>query len=229
MVDHINRNRSKHILTIEDPIEFIHPSQRSLVNQRELGSHTTTFARALKSALREDPDVILIGEMRDLDTIQLALTAAETGHLVLGTLHTNSAAHTIDRIIDVFPRESKDTVRTMLASSLEGIIAQTLLKKREEQARVAALEILVTTSGIRNLIRDNKVPQIESLMQVGTKVGMQTMTDSVDKLLDEKMISKETARNARAAIVSSEKLQKTSMSSGNYTCLLYTSDAADES
>lgn len=194
MLHYINQNMNKHILTIEDPIEFIHPSRKSLVNQRELGTHTKSFAHALKSALREDPDVVLVGELRDLETIQLALTAAETGHLVFATLHTSSAAKTVDRIIDVFPSEDKDVVRTMLSSSIEAIIAQTLIKKADRSGRVAAHEILIATPAVRNLIRDNKIPQLYSLIQVGSKMGMQTMKDSVFNLLDKGKITKEAAR-----------------------------------
>ena len=182
MINHINRSFHKHILTIEDPVEFVHKSDRSLVNHREVGKHTKSFARALKSALREDPDVILVGEMRDHETISLALTAAETGHLVMGTLHTSSAAKTIDRIIDVFPGSDKDMVRTMVAGSLQAVISQILLKKLGG-GRVAAHDILVGTSAVRNLIRENKMPQITSMMQMGSRYGMQTLEDSVKALV----------------------------------------------
>ena len=195
MVDYINTNFSKHILTIEDPVEFVHESKKSLVNQRELGSNTISFARALKSSLREDPDVILVGEMRDLETIQLALTAAETGHLVLGTLHTNSAAKTVDRIIDAFPSGDKSLIMSMLSTSLEGVISQTLIKTKDGKGRVAALEILLGTPAVRNLIREGKMPQIYSLMQVGSKMGMRTMKDSVYGLLEKGLIDMDAAKS----------------------------------
>lgn len=181
MIDHINRTRQVHILTIEDPVEFLHASRESLVNHREVGRDTQSFARALKSALREDPDVILVGEMRDRETISLALTAAETGHLVMGTLHTSSAVKTIDRIIDVFPAGDKEMVRAMLSTSLEAVIAQALLRK-EGGGRVAAHEILLGTAAVRNLIRENKIPQIYSMMQMGQRFGMQTLEDAVKAL-----------------------------------------------
>lgn len=196
MINHINTTDPKHIITIEDPVEFIHKSKKCLINQRELGVHTKSFARALKSTLREDPDVILVGEMRDLETIQLALTAAETGHLVFATLHTNSAAKTIDRIIDVFPGEDKALIRSMLASSLEAIIAQRLIKTSNGKGRVAALEILLGTSAVRNLVREGKIPQIYSLLQIGTKVGMRTMKDSVYDLLEKGIITAEAGKEA---------------------------------
>jgi twitching motility protein PilT len=194
MVDYINQNTAKHILTIEDPIEFVHRSKRSLINQREIGSSTKTFPSALKSALREDPDVILVGEMRDLETIQLAMTAAETGHLVLGTLHTNSAPKTVDRIIDVFPANDKEMIRAMLSVSLEAAITQTLMRRADGTGRVAAHEILMATPPIRNLIRENKIPQIASMMQTGSKVGMCTMKDAVQNLLDSGQITTDEAR-----------------------------------
>ncbi|HLK11504.1 MAG TPA: type IV pilus twitching motility protein PilT [Candidatus Binatia bacterium] len=181
MVDVINATWEGHILTVEDPIEFVHPPKRCLVNQREVGAHTESFARALKSALREDPDVILIGEMRDLETIALALTAAETGHLVFGTLHTSSAPKTIDRIIDVFPAGQQGQIRTMLAESLEAVVAQTLLKKKGG-GRVAACEVLVGTPAVRNLIREGKLHQIPSMMQTGRNVGMQTLDMAIAEL-----------------------------------------------
>ncbi len=193
MVNHINTHHSKHILTIEDPVEFFHSSKKSLVNHREVGQDTHTFARALKSALREDPDVILVGEMRDHETISLALTAAETGHLVFGTLHANSASKTIDRIIDVFPGEDKEMVRAMLSSSIQGIVAQTLLKK-EGGGRVGAFEVLVGTNAVRNLIRENQIPQMFSMMQTGSRYGMITMEDAIGNLLEGGIISKEEAR-----------------------------------
>ena len=174
MVDVINQTWDAHILTVEDPIEFVHPPKRCLVNQREVGPHTNSFSNALRSALREDPDVILIGEMRDLETISLALTAAETGHLVFGTLHTSSAPKTIDRIIDVFPAGQQSQIRTMLSESLEAVVAQTLVKKKGG-GRVAATEILLGVPAVRNLIREAKLHQIPSMMQTGQRVGMQTL------------------------------------------------------
>ncbi len=181
MVDHVNNTWDAHILTVEDPIEFVHHSKRCLVNQREVGPHTGSFANALKSALREDPDVILVGEMRDLETISLALTAAETGHLVFGTLHTSSAPKTIDRIIDVFPSGQQGQIRTMLSESLEAVIAQKLLKKKGG-GRVAATEILIGVPAVRNLIREAKLHQIPSAMQTGQQHGMQTMDAAVAEL-----------------------------------------------
>ena len=194
MIDHINRNSNKHILTIEDPVEFIHKSDKSLINQREIGVHSTSFARALRSAMREDTDVILIGEMRDLETIHLALSAAETGHLVLGTLHTSSAPQTVDRIIDVFPAEDKAMIRAMLSNSLEAVVSQRLIKKADGTGRVAAFEILIANSAVRNLIREGKIPQIFSMMQVGTKVGMCILKDSVFELVKNNVITDEDAR-----------------------------------
>ncbi|MAI63203.1 MAG: type IV pili twitching motility protein PilT [Micavibrio sp. TMED27] len=195
LVNHINIHQPKHILTIEDPVEFFHKSKKSLVNHREVGTDTQSFARALKSALREDPDVILVGEMRDYETISLALTAAETGHLVYGTLHSNSAAKTIDRIIDVFPTGDKEMIRAMLASSLQGVVAQTLLRK-VGGGRVGAFEILVGTNAVRNLIRENQIPQMFSMMQTGSRYGMITMQDSISDLLDAGIIDKDEARRA---------------------------------
>lgn len=189
LIDHINRNESAHILTIEDPIEFVHPNIKSLVNQREVGGHTKSFANALKAALREDPDIILVGEMRDLETIQLAMTAAETGHLVFGTLHTNNAHKTIDRIIDVFPQEQQDQVRVMLSESLRGVIAQALLPKLGG-GRCAAIEILVNTKGVANLIREGKTFQIPSAMQTGKLQGMITHEAAVEKLIAQGMLDK---------------------------------------
>lgn len=194
MINHINLTQPMHILTVEDPVEFFHTSKKSLVNHREVGSDTQSFSRALKSALREDPDVILVGEMRDYETISLALTAAETGHLVFGTLHSSSAAKTIDRIIDVFPAAEKEMVRAMLSSSLQGVIAQTLLPK-VGGGRTAAHEIMVGTNAVRNLIRENQVAQLYSMIQTGARYGMQTMQDSVNDLLIAGLISEETARN----------------------------------
>jgi twitching motility protein PilT len=193
MVNHINETQATHILTVEDPVEFFHVSKKSLVNHREVGTDTKTFARALKSALREDPDVILVGEMRDYETISLALTAAETGHLVFGTLHSSSAAKTIDRIIDVFPTGDKEMVRAMIASSLQGVVAQTLLKK-VGGGRVGAHEVLVGTNAVRNLIRENQVAQLYSMIQTGTRYGMTTMEESVKALLAAGTIDKDEAR-----------------------------------
>lgn len=196
MVDYINQNYDKHILTVEDPVEFIHQSRRSLINQREVGGSTHSFAAALRSALREDPDVILVGELRDLETIRLAMTAAETGHLVLATLHTSSAAKTIDRIIDVFPADDKEMIRAMLSVSLEAVIAQTLLKRTDGKSRVAAHEIMLGTPAIRNLIREAKVPQITSMMQMGSKIGMVIMRDTLSQLHEAGEISADTLREA---------------------------------
>ena len=193
MVDYVNDTRNDHILTIEDPIEFVHTSKKCLVNQREVHRDTLGFAEALRSALREDPDIILVGEMRDLETIRLALTAAETGHLVFGTLHTTSAAKTIDRVIDVFPAQEKDMVRSMLSESLEGIISQTLLK-RPKGGRIAAHEIMVGTPAIRNLIREDKVAQMYSAIQTGASFGMQTMDQCLQELMKKGLISREAAR-----------------------------------
>ncbi len=198
LINQINTTKKKHILTIEDPVEFFHTSKNCLINHRELGRDTHSFKNALKSALREDPDVILVGEMRDYETISLALTAAETGHLVFATLHANSAAKTVDRIIDVFPTGDKEMVRAMLSSSLEGVIAQTLLKKADGGGRVGVFEVLVGTNAVRNLIRENQVPQIYSMMQTGSRYGMITMEESINNLLEEGAID---ASQARAALV----------------------------
>lgn len=194
MIDHYNTNEKGHILTVEDPIEFVHESKLSLINQREVGAMTKSFSAALKSALREDPDLILVGEMRDLETIRLALTAAETGHLVLGTLHSSSAAKTINRIIDVFPESEKEMVRTMLSESIEAIISQSLLKTKDGTGRVAAHEIMVGTSAIRNLIRENKISQMYSSIQTGQASGMQTMDNCLRRLVAEGKISQTTAQ-----------------------------------
>lgn len=194
MVDYINETKYDHILTVEDPIEFVHDSKKSLINQREVHRDTLGFNEALRSALREDPDVILVGEMRDLETIRLALSAAETGHVVFGTLHTSSAAKTIDRIVDVFPAEEKSMVRSMLSESLQGVISQTLLKKNGG-GRVAAHEIMVGTPAIRNLIREDKVAQMYSAIQTGAGLGMQTMDQCLQNLLDKGLISRESARD----------------------------------
>lgn len=194
MVNHVNENLYSHILTIEDPIEFVHTCKNCLINQRELGPHTLGFSEALRSALREDPDVILVGEMRDLETIRLALTAAETGHLVFATLHTSSAAKTIDRIIDVFPAGEKDMVRTMLSESLAGVISQTLMKK-VSGGRVAGWEIMIANPAIRNLIREAKVPQMYSVIQTSQSEGMQTLDQHLQELLRNRVISIESARS----------------------------------
>ncbi|ANG61248.1 twitching motility protein PilT [Marinobacterium aestuarii] len=193
MVDYINDQRTDHILTIEDPIEFVHESKKCLINQREVHRDTKSFSNALRSALREDPDVILVGEMRDLETIRLALTAAETGHLVFGTLHTTSAAKTIDRVIDVFPAAEKSMVRSMLSESLQGVISQTLLKKTNG-GRVAAHEIMIGTPAIRNLIREDKVAQMYSSIQTGAAYGMKTLDQALLELLKKGLISRDLAR-----------------------------------
>jgi twitching motility protein PilT len=196
MVDHVNENEYAHILTIEDPIEFVHISKKGLINQREIGPHTRSFAAALRSALREDPDVVLVGELRDLETIRLALTAAETGHLVFGTLHTVSAAKTVDRIIDVFPGDEKEMVRAMLSESLQAVISQTLIKTRDGEGRIAAHEIMLGTPAIRNLIREAKVAQMYSAIQTGSSVGMQTLDASLMDLVKRNRITMATARAA---------------------------------
>jgi twitching motility protein PilT len=193
MLDLINETRSDHILTIEDPIEFTHPNKRALVNQRQVGSNTESFAAALRAALREDPDVILVGEMRDMETISLGITAAETGHLVFATLHTNSAPKTIDRIIDAFPADQQEQIRAMLAETLRGVIAQQLLRRVDGGGRVAALEILIATPALANLIREGKTHQIPSVMQTGKKEGMVTMDQSLLDLLMKGVISAEEA------------------------------------
>jgi twitching motility protein PilT len=193
MIDYINSNDYSHILTIEDPIEFVHQSKKSLINQREVHRDTLGFNEALRSALREDPDVILVGEMRDLETIRLALTAAETGHLVFGTLHTSSAAKTIDRIIDVFPAAEKGVIRSMLSESLQAVITQALLKKNGG-GRTAAWEIMVGTPAIRNLIREDKVAQMYSAIQTGRKDGMQTLDQHLQELVEKGIVSRQAAR-----------------------------------
>ena len=188
MIDHINKTRHEHILTVEDPVEFVHESQKSLVSQREVGRHTRSFAAALRAALREDPDIILVGEMRDLETIELAITAAETGHLVFGTLHTNSAPKTVDRIINVFPTNQQEQIRAMLGGSLKGVIAQQLLKTVDGK-RCAALEILAVNSAVANLIREGKTFQIPSVIQTGKGDGMQTMDQSLQELVKAKRVT----------------------------------------
>jgi twitching motility protein PilT len=196
MINHLNENEYGHILTIEDPIEFVHDSKKCLINQREVGPHTLSFNNALRSALREDPDAILVGELRDLETIRLALSAAETGHLVFGTLHTSSAAKTIDRIVDVFPAEEKEMVRAMLSESLQAVISQTLLKTKDGGGRVAAHEIMIGTPAIRNLIREAKIAQMYSAIQTGSNVGMQTLDQNLTDLVRRNVISSSAARFA---------------------------------
>lgn len=191
MIDLINSEEKGHILTIEDPIEFVHPSKNCLVNQRELGPHTKSFANALRSALREDPDVILVGEMRDLETISLALTAAETGHLVFGTLHTSGAPKTVDRVIDVFPAAQQAQVRAMFAESIQAVITQALFRRRDGKGRIASFEIMIGTPAIRNLIREGKIAQIPSIMQTSKGIGMQTMEASVQELLMKNLVTRE--------------------------------------
>jgi twitching motility protein PilT len=189
LIDEINRSRPDHIITIEDPIEFLHYHKRCIINQREIGQDATGFADALRGALRQDPDVILVGELRDLETISTALTAAETGHLVFATLHTQSAPSTIDRIIDVFPAEQQDQVRMQLANSLQGIVTQTLMPRADAAGRVCALEILFLDDAIRNLIRQGKIEQVYSYMQTGTRRGMQTMEQSLTELVQRRLVS----------------------------------------
>ena len=198
MLNHVNENEYGHILTVEDPIEFVHESKKCLVNQREVGPHTLSFSNALRSALREDPDIILVGEMRDLETIRLAMTAAETGHLVFGTLHTSSAAKTVDRIIDVFPAAEKEMIRAMLSESLRAVISQTLCKTKDGSGRIAAHEIMIGTPAIRNLIREAKVAQMYSAIQTGSAIGMQTLDQNLTDLVKRNLISIPEAR-AKAA------------------------------
>lgn len=193
MVDYANKNRKDHIITIEDPIEFVHESKGCLVNHREVGVHTKSFAAALRGALREDPDIILVGEMRDLETIELALTAASTGHLVFGTLHTQSAAKTVDRIIDVFPADQQNKIRATLSEALKGVVAQNLFKRIDKKGRVAALEILVFTTAVANLVREGKTHQIPGMIQVGKKIGNQPLDDAIMEHLRMKRISPEDA------------------------------------
>ncbi|OAI53424.1 type IV pili twitching motility protein PilT [Betaproteobacteria bacterium SCGC AG-212-J23] len=195
MVNHKNETEHGHILTIEDPIEFVHESKKCLINQREVGPHTLSFSNALRSALREDPDVILVGEMRDLETIRLALSGAETGHLVFGTLHTSSAAKTIDRIVDVFPAAEKEMVRAMLSESIRAVISQTLLKTKDGGGRVAAHEIMIGTPAIRNLIRENKIAQMYSAIQTGRQIGMQTLDQNLQELVQRNIVSPAEARS----------------------------------
>lgn len=193
MIDYANKNRKDHIITVEDPIEFVHESKNCLINHREVGIHTKSFASALKGALREDPDIILVGELRDLETIELALTAASTGHLVFGTLHTPSAAKTVDRIIDVFPAEQQNKIRATLSEALRGVVAQNLFKRIDKKGRVAALEILVFTTAIANMVREGKTHQIPGMIQVGKKLGNQPLDDAIAEHLRMKRISAEEA------------------------------------
>ncbi len=193
IIDYANKMRKDHIITVEDPIEFVHKSQGCVVNHREIGTHTKSFASALRGALREDPDIILVGEMRDLETIQLALEAASTGHLVFGTLHTTSAPKTVDRVVDVFPASQQAQIRTTLSESLKGVLAQNLFKRIDKKGRCAALEILVITYAVSNLIREAKTHQLPSAMQTGKKYGMQTLDDAIMELLLKKWISPEDA------------------------------------
>ena len=194
MINHLNDSNYGHVLTVEDPIEFVHESKKCLINQREVGPHTMSFSGALRAALREDPDTNLVGELRDLETIRLAITAAETGHLVLGTLHTSSAAKTMDRIIDVFPAGEKDMVRSMISESLVGVISQTLCRRKDGVGRVAAYEILLGTPAVRNLIRENKIAQMYSTMQTGQALGMQTLDQSLSDLVRRNLITQAQAR-----------------------------------
>jgi len=195
MVNHLNETEYGHVLTVEDPIEFVHESKKCLVNQREVGPHTLSFNNALRAALREDPDAILVGELRDLETIRLAITAAETGHLVFGTLHTSSAAKTIDRVVDVFPAAEKDMVRAMISESLVAIISQTLCKMKDGKGRVAAHEILLGTPAVRKLIRENKIAQMYSAIQTGQGIGMQTLDQNLTDLVRRNIITPAEARS----------------------------------
>jgi twitching motility protein PilT len=195
MMDYVNRNKKSHIITVEDPVEFVHKSQSCIVNHREVGVHTKGFKSALRGALREDPDIILVGEMRDLETIELALEAASTGHLVFGTLHTQSAAKTVDRIIDVFPAHQQPQIRTTLSESLKGVIAQNLFKRIDKKGRMAVLEVLVVTPAVSNLIREGKTFQIPSAIQTGKKFGMQSLDDAILIALEAKKISPEDAHD----------------------------------
>ncbi|MHC4182293.1 MAG: type IV pilus twitching motility protein PilT [Planctomycetota bacterium] len=195
MIDFINSEDKVHIITVEDPIEFTYVPKKALINQRELGAHTKSFANALRSALREDPDVILVGEMRDLETISLAITAAETGHLVLGTLHTSSAPKTIDRVIDVFPAEQQAQIRAMFSESILAVISQNLIKNKGGKGRVAALEIMIATHAIKNLIREGKIAQIHSSIQTGKQFGMQTMDNALKELCDKGLVSEDSIKD----------------------------------
>jgi len=192
MIDHINRNRQDHIITIEDPIEFVHPNQKCLINQREVHTHTDSFKAALRAALREDPDIVLVGELRDLETVAIAIETAETGHLVFGTLHTTTAASTVDRIVDQFPADRQEQIRIMLSESLRGVIAQNLCRKIGG-GRIAALEVLIATSAVSNLIREGKTFQIPSMMQVGKAVGMVSLNDALMELVTKKLVAPDEA------------------------------------
>ncbi|MCB9478187.1 MAG: type IV pilus twitching motility protein PilT [Deltaproteobacteria bacterium] len=200
MVDYLNTHRSGHIITIEDPIEFVHPNKKCLVNQREIGTHAASFADALRAALREDPDIILLGELRDLETIDLAVTAAETGHMVFGTLHTNSAAKAIDRIINTYPADEQAMIRAMISESLRGVIAQELLPKADGSGRVAALEILISTPAVRNIIRENKIFQLPTVMQTNQSIGMQSMKQVLENLAMTRVITQELAKEKLASL-----------------------------
>ncbi len=204
MVDYINRTRKEHIITIEDPIEFVHENQQCLINQREVHSHTRSFAQALRAALREDPDIVLVGEMRDLETIHIAIETAETGHLVFGTLHTTTAASSVDRLIDQFPADQQEQIRTMLAVSLKGVVTQTLLRRTGGKGRVAALEIMAVTAAIANNIREHKTFQIPSMIQTGAKLGMITLNDSLFRLVTENQVE---AAEALAKAVDKEDMR----------------------
>jgi len=193
IIDEANKNRKDHILTIEDPVEFVHTSQGCIINHREVGTHTTTFSAALRGALREDPDIILVGELRDLETISLAVEAASTGHLVFGTLHTNSAAKTVDRMIEIFPANQQQQIRSTLSDGIRGIICQSLFKRIDVKGRIAALEICIATPAVRNLVRENKTYQIPSVMQTGKKYGMQLLDDAIMELLEKGKISSDEA------------------------------------
>jgi len=204
MVDLINRTRRDHIITIEDPIEFVHENKQCMINQREVHAHTESFARALRAALREDPDIVLVGEMRDLETTHIAIETAETGHLVFGTLHTTTAASTVDRLIDQFPSDRQEQIRTMLATSLKGVVSQTLLKRKDGKGRVAALEVMLVNSAVANNIRERKTYQIPSIMQVSAKLGMTCLNDSLMKLVMEDKVE---ASEALAKAVDKEDLK----------------------
>lgn len=193
IIDEANRTRKDHILTVEDPIEFVHKSQKAIVNQREVGSHTKSFSAALRGALREDPDIILVGEMRDLETISLAIEASSTGHLVFATLHTSNAAKTVDRVVEVFPTNQQEQIRSTLADSLRAVVAQTLFKRIDKKGRVVAIEIMIATPAVRNLIREGKTYQIPSMLQTGKKYGMQTLDDAIMGLLKQTIISADEA------------------------------------
>lgn len=188
MINHINENFRGHIITIEDPLEFVHQSKKSMISHREVGSSAPSFARSLRGALREDPDVIMVGEMRDLETIELALTAAETGHLVFGTLHTSSSEQSIERIVDVFDEGEKDRIASMLSTSLKGVVSQTLVKAKTQQERIAVFEVMIVNTSVGNLIKENKIAQIKSMMQIGSRYGMITMENSARKLLDKGLV-----------------------------------------